>query len=51
MLIYGESNRFEHNDMRWITWITAAQCSKFEFCPAYVEIVKGLISERNRKNE
>ena len=35
----SEPVMLEHNDMRWIT---ASECSEFEFCPADIEIMRRL---------
>ena len=40
----GEPKRLEHND---IQWITVSEIDNYDFCPADIEILKKLISERS----
>ena len=42
----GEPKKLEHNDIKWIT---PAEISDYEFCPADVEILRRLMEEYGKK--
>ena len=41
----GEPQMLEHNDVRWIT---PAEISNYEFCPADVEILKEIVNRHGK---
>ena len=44
VIVEGIPQRIEHNDIKWIT---VQEISKFDFCPADVEILRRLTSNIN----